>query len=152
MRKVTDENSCSLLRSLREYLLCCSLLIPGAFGLHRLDSLFPAGALFSGEEKELARYLDEDRLYRFDFLICARESHTACTADALQTSGRLDALARWLRQQNRTGFLPFLTHGRQPLSLLPAGQPFTSDSDEDRINWQLRCSLIYSQSALNGPL
>lgn len=138
-----DENTCSLLCSLREYLLCCPLLAAGAFGLQRLDSLFPSHALFSGEESEQARYLDGEYICRFDFLICARESHTACTADTLETCGRLDALSRWIRQQNRVRFLPFLCGGRQPLSLCPLGQPFTGETDEDRAAWQLRCRLLY---------
>lgn len=140
---MNKENTGSLLFSLREYFLCCPQLVSGAFGLQRLDSLYPAGALFSGEEIELARYLDGEHICRFDFLLCTRESHTACTADTLESCRRLDILARWMRRQNRTRFLPFLPRGRQPLSLLPLGQPFTGETDEDRTAWRLRCRLLY---------
>ena len=140
---MSSEYSGSLLYSLREYFLSCPLLPSGAFGLQRLDSLFPASALLPRQEQQLVRYLDGGTLHRFDFLICLRESHTACTADTLDSCARLEALGGWIRQQDRRRFLPFLTGGRQPLSLWPLGQTAGDEKEEKSIAWRLSCRLTY---------
>ena len=136
-------NAESLLYSLREYLLSCPLLPPGAFGLQQLDSLFPAGALLPQQEQQCAQYLDGSSLQRFDFLLCLRESHTACTADTLESCARLEALGGWIRLQNARRFLPYLTGGRQPLSLRPLGQAAAGEKEEKSIAWRLPCRLTY---------
>ncbi|MCI8623247.1 MAG: hypothetical protein HFG26_06230 [Provencibacterium sp.] len=141
------EENRSLFYSLREYFLSCPLLKEGSFGLERLDALFPSGALLEGEETERARYLDGDRICQFDFLLALCEGQAADTAGALEAFARLDALAAWMEQQSRRRFLPFLTGGRQPLSLAALGQAGARQEAEDRMVWRLRCRLVYCRPA-----